>query len=154
MRPPSKYLQGVYTPKNPTKYEGDVANIVYRSSWELKFFNWCDSSPRVVKWSSEEIVVPYICPTDGKAHRYFVDAKVQIKGLDGKIRTYLVEVKPEKETRPPAQRKRKTKAYMTEVLTWGKNQAKWEAANEFARRRGWRFKLITEKELGIKKLPK
>jgi hypothetical protein len=30
-----------------------------------------------------------------------------------------------------------------------KNQAKWEAANEFARDRGWEFKIITEKELGL-----
>jgi len=154
MRQPSKYLQGVYTPKNPAKYEGNPTNIIYRSSWELRFFNWCDTSPGVVKWSSEETVVPYICPTDGRAHRYFVDAKVQIKGKDGKIRTYLIEVKPEKETRPPKERKRKTKGYWGEIATWGRNQAKWEAANEYAKRRGWEFKLLTEKELGIKKATK
>ena len=151
MREPSKYLQGLYTPKNPKKYDGDPTKVVYRSSWELRLFNWCDSSPNVVRWSSEEVIVPYICPTDGKAHRYFVDAKVVILGKDGKERTYLVEVKPEKETAAPKERKRKTKGYWGEVMTWGKNQAKWTAADEYAKRRGWQFKLITERELGLKK---
>lgn len=151
MREPSKYLQGVYTLKAPSKYEGNPTNIIYRSSWELRFFNWCDTSPNVVSWSSEEVVVSYVSPVDSRCHRYFIDAKVKIKGKDGKIRTYLIEVKPEKETQPPKEPKRKTKSYWGAWETYGKNVAKWEAATEYAKQRGWQFKILTERELGIKK---
>jgi hypothetical protein len=30
-----------------------------------------------------------------------------------------------------------------------KNQAKWAAATEYSKDRGWEFKIITEKELGL-----
>ena len=39
----AKYHQGTYKVKDPNKYVGDPNNIVFRSSWELKFMNWCDS---------------------------------------------------------------------------------------------------------------
>lgn len=144
----SKYYQGKYTPKRPEKYDGDPTQIFYRSSWELKFFNWCDLTESVLKWSSEEIVIPYQCPTDNRWHRYFPDAKIQVKTRTG-IKTYLVEIKPDKQTRPPETPKRKTKQYLNEVMTWGKNQAKWEYAREYCKDRGIEFVILTEKELGI-----
>ena len=49
-----------WEPKNPDKYAGDVNNIISRSGWETKFFNWCDNNPSVIAWNSEEVVVPYI----------------------------------------------------------------------------------------------
>ena len=150
----SKYYQGLYVLKNPLKYEGDPATVIYRSSWELRLFNWCDTSPNVMKWSSEEVIVPYICPTDNRPHRYFVDAKVVVKTKDGKNKTFLVEVKPKKETSPPKEPKRKTKGYWNSVMTWGKNQAKWEAATRYAKQRGWEFKIITETNLGLDKRAK
>ena len=36
-----------------------------------------------------------------------------------------------------------------ESLTFMKNQAKWEAATNYATDRGWEFKIITEHELGL-----
>ena len=39
---------------------------------------------------------------------------------------------------------------MNEVYTWGVNQAKWKAAQDFCDDRLWEFKIFTEKELGIK----
>lgn len=154
MPPEGKYYQGKYVPKNPAKYEGDPTQVIYRSSWELRLFNWCDTSPNVLRWSSEEIVVPYICPSDNKPHRYFVDAKVVVKTKDNQTRTFLVEVKPKKETEPPKPPKRKTKRFLQEVMTWGKNQAKWEAAHKYAKQRGWDFKIITETNLGLDKRAK
>lgn len=68
-----KFIQGLYKPRHPEKYKGDVSNIVYRSSWELQFMNFCDSSPAVIEWSSEEIAIPYVKPTDNKVHHYFLD---------------------------------------------------------------------------------
>lgn len=131
------------------KYTGDPTNIIMRSSWETMFANWCDKNPAVIKWKSEETIIPYRCPTDGKIHRYFVDFQVQVKSKDGMPKTYLVEVKPFKQTKPPEYPGRQTKKYIAESLTYMKNQAKWKAASEWAKDRGWDFKIITEYELGI-----
>ena len=134
-----------FIPIFPEKYTGDPTNIIMRSSWETRFASWCDKNPSVLKWSSEETVIPYRCPTDSRIHRYFVDFKITVS--TGK--TYIVEVKPAAQTQPPIYPGRQTQRYITESLTFMKNQAKWEAAIEYARDRGWEFKIITEKELGL-----
>lgn len=139
-----------YKPVNPSKYLGDHTNIIMRSSWETKFAIWCDKNPSVIQWSSEETIVPYVSPVDNKYHRYFIDFKIKVKTSDGKVKTYLVEIKPDKQTRPPVPPSRKTKNYITEVMTWGVNEAKWKAADRFAKERGWEFKVLTEYHLGIK----
>jgi len=134
-----------FIPIFPEKYTGDPTNIIMRSSWETRFASWCDKNPSVLKWSSEETIIPYRCPTDSRIHRYFVDFKITVS--TGK--TYIVEVKPAAQTQPPIYPGRQTQRYITESLTFMKNQAKWEAAIEFAKDRGWEFKIITEKELGL-----
>ena len=65
--------KGKYIPKNPQKYKGDPSQVVYRSLWERKFMVYCDKNDKVVEWGSEEIIVPYRSPWDGKMHRYFPD---------------------------------------------------------------------------------
>ena len=143
--------KGRYTIQNKKKYLGDPSKVVYRSLWERNAFRWCENNNKVRAWSSEEIVVPYKCSVDKKLHRYFVDLYVEM--TNGK--TYLVEIKPKKETQPPKQPKRKTKRYINEVLTFSKNQDKWEAADQYARHKGWKFQVWTEetlKNLGIKVL--
>ena len=134
-----------FIPIFPEKYTGDPTNIIMRSSWETRFASWCDKNPSVLKWSSEETIIPYRCPTDSRIHRYFVDFKITVS--TGK--TYIIEVKPAAQTQPPIYPGRQTQKYITESLTFMKNQAKWEAAIEFAKDRGWEFKIITEKELGL-----
>jgi hypothetical protein len=134
-----------FVPVFPEKYTGDPTNIIMRSSWETMFANWCDKNPSVLKWSSEETVIPYRCPTDDRIHRYFVDFKVSLS--DG--RTYLIEVKPAKQCEPPVFPGKRTQRYLTESLTFLKNQAKWKAATEYAKDRNWGFKIITERELGL-----
>jgi hypothetical protein len=133
----------------PEKYEGDPTQIVMRSSWETRFASWCDKNPSVVKWCSEETVVPYRCPTDNKLHRYFIDFKIKVRTKDNQLKTYLVEVKPAKQTQPPEFPGRQTKRYLTESLTFMKNKAKWAAANEWCKDRGYEFVIITENELGL-----
>lgn len=145
-----KYYQGRFKPKNPKKYLGDPTNIIYRSGWELKFMRFCDSHPNVIQWGSEEVVIPYISPIDGKVHRYFTDFIVKQLNTMGKKETLIIEVKPKAQTRPPEKKSRVTKRYLTEVKTWGVNQAKWKAANEFCKDRDWKFKIVTEDDLGIK----
>ena len=68
----------------------------------------------------------------------------------GKTKKYIIEVKPQRQTKPPARPKRQTKGYLREAFEYAKNQAKWKAANEWCLDRGFEFKVITEKELGIK----
>ena len=141
--------KGKYTVKNKKKYVGDPNKVVYRSMWERQTFRWVENQPNIVEWCSEEVVVPYICETDRKVHRYFID--LYFKTDDGK--KYLIEIKPAKETKPPKKPARQTKRYLSEALTYVKNQSKWKAANQFAKENGAIFQVWTEdtlKSLGIK----
>jgi hypothetical protein len=144
-----KTLKGKFKPKNPSKYKGDPSNIIYRSSWELKFMIYLDDHPDVLQWASEELVIPYRSPVDGKVHRYFPDFTVRKKTLEGITETLLIEIKPFAQTKEPVKKKTINKAYINEVMTWGVNQAKWKAADEYCKDRKWRFLVMTEKELGI-----
>ena len=140
---------GKYIIKKPSKYRGDPSKVTYRSHWEKLCFMWCESNPDVKYWSSEEVVVPYYYDVDKRYHRYFIDLKVVFK--NGK--TVLIEIKPAKETEPP-KRPDKSKRYIGEALTYVKNMNKWEAANSFAKDRGWEFQIWTEntlKSMGIMK---
>lgn len=140
---------GIFRPRNPAKYAGDHTNIIYRSTWEARVMNWLDQNPSILTWASEEITIPYISPVDGKYHRYFPDFLVKVRTKDGSTKTMMLEVKPKKQTKPPEKKKRVTKQYITEVSTWGVNQAKWKAATEFCLDRGWEFMLVTEDHLGL-----
>jgi len=142
--------RGKFRPKNPQKYRGDPTNIIYRSLWERNCMRYFDENPNVLKWSSEEVIVPYKSPIDGRYHRYFPDFLIRVKNKQGQLETIMIEVKPYKETREPKPQKRLTKNYLAEVNTWGINKNKWEAAIEFCKDRKWKFMIITEKELGIK----
>ena len=135
-----------WTPKHHLKYDGDASKIISRSSWELKFMNWCDNNSAVLSWSSEETVVPYRSPVDMKPHRYFLDFKLKVKSNTG-IKTYLVEIKPDIQTRPPKAPTRNSKRYLIECSTFMVNQAKWDAADRWAKDRGWEFIVLTEKHL-------
>lgn len=142
---------GKYPCKNPSKYRGDIHDIVFRSMWERCVFRFCDENLDVISWASESVIVPYICKTDNKPHRYFVDLQLTLKNGQ----TYLIEIKPEKETVPPKVPSRKTPRYVREVLTYVKNTSKWNAAEKYANERGFRFEIWTEKtlkKLGIKLL--
>lgn len=147
-----RYMQGKFKPKNPQKYRGDPTNIVYRSSWELKLMMWLDKHPDVLQYSSEEIAVPYRSPIDLKWHRYFPDFLIKMKNASGKVETIMVEVKPEKQTISPKPKKARihTRTYLNEVYNWGVNSAKWDAAREYCKDRGWKFEIMTETHLGIK----
>ena len=146
----SGYRQGKFRPSKPEKYKGDPTNIVYRSSYELKFMQYCDLTESVNEWRSEEFFIPYISPLDNKVHRYFPDFFVKYKDKNGNNRTLVVEIKPEKDLNMPEQNpKRKTKSWAYKVKTWAINQAKWKAAKEFCSDRKWEFRILTEKELGI-----
>jgi hypothetical protein len=137
-------------PKNPEKYHGDVNNIIVRSSWERRVLEWCDTNSAVIAYMSEETIIPYVCETDGRVHRYFIDLTVKIKDASGNIKTYIVEIKPEAQTMPPKFPGKQTKSYAEAVETFVKNQSKWKAAKKFAQERNIEFIILTERHLGLK----
>lgn len=140
------FHQGLFKPTNIDKYDGDHTKIVYRSSWELKLFLWCDRTDYVHKWSSEETIIWYHSPVDNKQHRYFPDLKLKIKKGD-EIQTFLVEVKPLAQTKKPELGNKRKQTFINEAMTYMVNEAKWNAAAEYCRKRGWFFKIITERDL-------
>ena len=142
--------KGKYQPSYPKKYKGDPTNIIYRSLWERKFMVYCDNNQNILEWGSEEIVVPYRSPLDNRYHRYFPDFYIKVKESSGKIKKMIIEIKPQRQCIEPKVQKRKTKAYIYEVVEYAKNQAKWKAAEEWCLDRGYEFKVLTESDLGIK----
>ncbi len=140
---------GKFSPKNTNKYLGDPTNIWYRSLWERRVMVYLDENSTVVEWSNEEIVIPYLSPVDNKLHRYFPDFFVRLRNKQGLIESTIIEVKPASQARPPKMQKRATRRYITEVMTWGVNEAKWKAADAYCKDRGWKFVVVTEKDLGI-----
>ena len=127
---------------------GNPTNIIYRSLMERRFMEWCDSNDKCYKWSSEEVVIPYISPIDNKQHRYFPDFLIQTpKGW------FLIEVKPLTQSRPPKKLVvenldlKKKRRYIKSVQTWLVNEAKWKAATKVCEKKGWSFQILTEKQL-------
>ncbi len=141
--------KGKFIPTHPRKYKGDIRNIIYRSLWELKFMRWCDRNESILEWGSEEFFIPYISPLDNKAHRYYPDFYMKVKENNGKLKRYVIEVKPAKQTKPPVQGKKQKRTFIREVTEYAKNQAKWKAAKSFCEIRQLTFKVVTEKELGL-----
>ena len=140
--------KGWFRPKNPKKYKGDAANVVYRSNWELRVMKHFDEDPNVLWWASEELVIPYRSPVDQRMHRYFPDFIAHVKQKTGKEKTIVIEIKPERQTKKPIQ-KRQTKRFLEEAATYAINQEKWRAADIFCQKEGWDFMVLTEKDLGI-----
>jgi hypothetical protein len=138
-----------YKPNYPNKYKGDPNNIICRSSWERRFCSWCDLNENIISWGSEEFFIPYLSPVDNRVHRYFPDFIIKVKESTGQIKTYVIEVKPKRQTQPPKPKSRMTKGFLYEAKTYAVNQAKWKAADEWCKDRMLEFKIITEFELGI-----
>ena len=143
--------KGKFKPKNRSKYNGDHTAITYRSLWELRFMRYLDTTPSVLKWSSEEIVIPYRSPIDGRRHRYFPDFWVRVKTSEGVVKESLIEVKPKAQCSPPKgsppKDRRKRGRFIREVKTWGVNEAKWKAAKAYCDDRKWGWKILTEDDL-------
>ena len=141
-----KYDQGNYIPTNKEKYKGNYP-IIYRSSWEKKFMNYCDISEMVESWGSENITIPYWNPVAKSVWKYYTDFIVRLR-TPTEIITAVIEIKPFKQTQPPNYKNRKNKkTLLYEHNTWMTNKAKWESAEEFCRKRGWKFIIMTEKDL-------
>lgn len=145
-----KYKQGLFKPQNPDKYIGDPEKINYKSSWEKKFMIFADTNPDIVQWASEPFAIPYFSKADNKQRRYYIDFVFKAKTQTG-IETFLVEIKPDAQTKPPKNPKRITPGYIKECYDFQVNQDKWEAAKVFATKNGAKFVILTEKSLGLKR---
>jgi hypothetical protein len=125
--------------------------IIYRSSWEQRFMNWCDTNSNVVLWGSEIFEIPYIYDIDKKLHRYYPDIYCEVKDNSGQIVKYLVEIKPKKQLKPPNPPKNKTykalRNFNYSLMEHVKNKNKWKYAKRFCDTRNYKFKVITEDRL-------
>jgi hypothetical protein len=143
-----QYQQGYFVPQDLKKYVGDPTRIIYRSSWELKFMQFLDRSPSILKWSNESFAIPYFSPLDKRGHRYFIDFLVVTKDSEGNQQTWIIEVKPSKYfTKPEAPKRmtdQSTKNYLYSAKQYIINMAKFEAAKQFCAERGLKFGIVTE----------
>ncbi len=135
-------IKGIYKLRNPNKYLGDKSNVVYRSLLERRFMEFFDSSVSIVNWSSEELHIPYYNPVKGKISRYFPDFLVKVKTKDGTIENWLVEIKPDSQTRPP-----KTTKSTRVLVEWAINSSKWNSAQEYCQKNNLKFVILTEKNI-------
>jgi hypothetical protein len=130
----------IYKPINVKKYIGDASNIVCRSLWERNVCKFLDENSSILKWSSEEIAIPYNHPIKNKIYNYYPDFMVQFKNKDG-IQTWILEIKPKKQTYL------RESASKIEKMTWVVNMAKWEAAKKYCEKNKLTFKILTEQDL-------
>jgi hypothetical protein len=145
----TNYKQGFFYPRNLDKFVGKENKAIYRSGLELEYFRILDKNPNVLKWGSEEVVVPYFF--ENKWHKYYVDLFVVFK-FGESVKKYFIELKPYAQTVEPKVSKRKKEMSMLyEAKQWAKNQAKWKAATDYAKKNGWEFHILTEKDLENRK---
>ena len=139
---------GIYKPINPKKNRGNPRRVIYRSLWERKFMVFCDNQPSILEWGSEEVIIPYRAP-DGRVRRYYPDFYIKVLEGSGKVTKYIIEIKPKKQTKPPNAKNKKTAAYKRDALTYCKNRAKLDAAEDFCEDRQMNFMILTEDHLGV-----
>jgi hypothetical protein len=137
-----------FFPKNTSKYIGDPSSILCRSLWERKFCKYLDENKNILRWSFENIRIPYLSPMDNSLHHYLPDFMVEKKNKDGSISTLIVEVKPYKQTKEPVLTESVSKkTYAKNLEMYLVNQAKWKAARKFCEENSIQFLVLTEKEL-------
>jgi hypothetical protein len=152
VKPNGKHRHGLFNPQNPDKYIGDLHKIIYRSSWEQRFCSYCDRNEKILKWSSEPLAIDYWNPLDKKMHKYYVDFYIKTLREDGTHQEWIIEIKPESQTQKPIYEGKnmtlkKLESYNYSMKVWITNQAKFKAAREWARVRGFRFGVVDEKFL-------
>lgn len=136
-----KWKQGLFVPMNPHKYNGDVDNIIFRSSWEESFARFLDGNIHVVEWACEEFTIPYFNPIKKRPAQYFPDFWVKYTNKHGQETIEVIEIKPSSQVRRPKGNNRR------EMEIWIENMAKWEAAIKFCRERDVLFRVLTERSL-------
>lgn len=139
--------KGLFKPRHPDKYVGNVNKIIYRSSWEQSFCQFLDNNVNVLRWGSEPFPIPYLKPTDQKLHKYFPDFWVEYLTKDGEIIQEIIEIKPLLQTQAPKLVGKKKKQQIYEAITYAVNVAKWKACDEFCKKYKMKFRIMSENQL-------
>lgn len=153
------YSQGTYHVKNRKKCKMPGGIVNYKSSYEAKFCYELDIKRKnVVSWSYETLTITYQSPIDKKLHRYYMDFIFDVRKMNGQIQKYLVEIKPEAEKKAidlyeskgitiQKHGNMKTSSWLFKQKAFLTNVAKWRAAKRYADKKGYIFKVVTEKDL-------
>lgn len=136
----SKWAQGKFEPKNKEKYLGKK-NPTYRSGWEWRFMEFCDSNPSILHWASEPIFIPYFNPVTNKKTNYVPDFLIEYIDKNKKIHRELIEIKPAKE-----RIFEKAKSQRDKIM-WVINQAKWQAAQAWCQQHQITFRVLSENDI-------
>lgn len=133
-----RYKQGYINPRSCKKLFEQFSrdNIIYRSSYELKFIMWLENNNKVKRWGSECFYIPYLY-FDGTTHKYYPDYFVEM--VDGS--KMVIEIKPYNQTQKPINEN----SWAAKEYT--KNICKWKAAMDFCASKGYIFKVLTEKTI-------
>lgn len=136
----SRYHQGQFRMTNPQKYVGKSAPYA-RSSWEVKVMQLFDTNSNILQWASEEVGIPYISPIDNRMHTYYPDFMVRYIDANNREHVELLEVKPN------SQSTLETARSLADRQALAVNAAKWQAATQWCKSKGIRFRVITENEI-------
>lgn len=133
----SRFKQGTVSPNTCKKlFESQRSRpIIYRSSYEWKFINWCEHCEHVKGWGSECLKIPY--KLGETYHTYYPDFIVQMDNGD----IWVVEIKPKNQTVKPNNQN----SYAWEQ--WLKNKEKWKAAISYCNLHNYKFKIYTEETI-------
>jgi len=148
--------KSIYVPRNPQKYLGtNITRIELKSSWERSFALFLDNSPSVLGWTYEalptktlhESGIAYLNPFTGRQTIYKPDFFVVYVDRNNRKHAEVIEIKPLDEV-PPALGGTRTRTVTKlkearQIL----NAAKFAAAVEHCAKRGWQFRVVTEREL-------
>ena len=103
---------------------------------ELRFIEYCENNPKIVKWASEPIKIPYFNRLLQTERNYYPDYVIE----NEKGERTIVEIKPAKQTEKP-----EITDSRWEKEAWITNVDKWTAAKQFAVKNGLKFIIVTEK---------
>ena len=137
----AKFAQGRFEMKNPGKYVGTKTPLA-RSSWEFVFMRMLDEHQGVEKWASESIQIPYRDPLTGKYTIYVPDFFITYVDKNGAKHAEVVEVKPASQTLLANVGK---SVYNQQQYV--KNMAKWEAATNWCKQQGIKFRVVNEEHI-------
>lgn len=132
--------QGNYVPVNKSKCM-NTKPITFKSGWEKRVMLVLDMNPSIVRWGSENIPINYYNPIKKRSCVYLPDLYVEIKDKKGQIHRYIYEIKPAKEAFAS---RAKSKYDKMSLLV---NLCKWRACQEFCKKYGIVFKILTEEQL-------
>ena len=156
VKPSGQYISSSYIPQNKEKYKGTYP-ILCRSSWERKFCIYLDMNPKVIKWSSEAIEIPYYNYADKRTHRYYPDYLFTVSGVrENEMQQYLAEVKPaqflSKPLKPKSSNINSMIKYNEKLKNFLTIMSKREAAKKWAQLNNAKYIFVTEeflKKIGV-----